>query len=294
MSLIAQLTINGLIAGSIYALVASGFSLIYGTNKFMHFAHGAVVAVSAYLLYALFSNFGLNFYVSILLTLILSGLLGLVVYKGIYSQLQKKKASNVILLLASIALLILFENLIQLFFGADVKTINYIKVAKGVSFLGAIITPLQIIIILTSIILLFGLYLFTKKTKLGRNMRAVADNRELASILGVDYNKIANYSFIIGSVLAGVAGILIGLEQNLNPTMGTILIIRGFTGAIIGGITSIPASVLGSYLLGLVENYGIWFMPSGYKDAIAFVLLFIFLLLRPNGLFGVNKGVKDA
>ncbi len=293
MSLIAQLTINGLIAGSIYALVASGFSLIYGTNKFMHFAHGAFVAVSAYLFYALFVNFGLNFYLAILITLILSGLLGLVIYKGVYAQLQKRKASNVILLLVSIALLIFLENIIQLFFGANVKTINYIKVSKGIDFFGAIITPLQMIIILSSIVLLFGLYIFTKKTKLGRNMRAVSNNRELASILGVDYNKIANYSFVIGSVLAGVAGILIGLEQNLNPTMGTILIVKGFTGAVIGGLTSIPASVLGSYLLGLVENYGIWFLPSGYKDAIAFVLLFLFLLLKPNGLFGINKGVKN-
>lgn len=294
MSIISQLTINGLIAGSIYALVASGFSLIYGTNKFVHFAHGTVVAISAYLLYALSSSFGLNFYFSILITLILSGLLGLLIYRAVYLQLQKRKASNVILLIASIALLLLFENLIQLFFGANVKTINYIQVARGMNILGAIITPLQVIIILTSVILLFGLYIFTKKTKIGRNMRAVADNKELASILGVNYRRIADYSFIIGSVLAGVAGILIGLEQNLSPTMGTILIIKGFTGAIIGGITSVPASILGGYLLGLLENYGIWFLPSGYKDAIAFVLLFIFLLLRPNGLFGINKGVKDA
>ena len=294
MSLISQLTANGIIAGSIYALVASGFSLIYGTNKFMHFAHGAVVAVGAYLLYALFSILGLNFYLAILLTLILSGVLGLLVYRIIYLPLQIRKASNVILLLASIAILILFENLIQLFFGADIKTINYLEVSKGVSVLGAIITPLQITIVLISIFLLIGLYIFTKKTKLGRNMRAVSDNKELASILGVDYRKVADYSFIIGSVLAGIAGILIGLEQNLSPTMGTFLIIKGFTGAVIGGITSVPASVLGSYILGLVENYGIWFLPSGYKDAIAFILLFIFLLFKPSGLFGINRGIKDA
>ena len=294
MGVFAQLTVNGLIAGSIYALVASGFSLIYATNRFMHFAHGISVVVGAYILFWTFSLLGLNFYVAILLTLILSGFFGLLIYRLVYMPLQNKGASNVILLIASLGLLILFENLIQAIFGADVKTIGYIKVAQGITILGAIITPLQISIILTSIALLIGLYFFMKKTKLGRNMRAVADNRELASIVGINYRRVADYSFIIGSVLAGIAGILIGLEQNLEPTMGTILIIKGFTGAVIGGLTSVPASVLGSYLLGFAENYGIWWLPSGFKDAIAFVLLFIFLLFKPSGLFGINKGVKDA
>ena len=125
-------------------------------------------------------------------------------------------------------------------------------------------------------------------------MRAVADNPELASIVGIHSRRISDLSFIIGSGLAGVAGILIGLEQNLEPTMGTMLIIKGFTGAVIGGVTSVPASIIGSYLLGFVENFGIWYLPSGYKDAIAFILLFIFLLAKPTGIFGINKGVKDV
>ena len=123
-------------------------------------------------------------------------------------------------------------------------------------------------------------------------MRAVSDNKELANVIGIDSRRVSDYSFIIGSCLAGVAGILIGLEQNLEPVMGTSLMIKGFTGSIIGGITSVPSSVLGSYIVGLVENYGIWYLPSGYKDAIAFVLLFIFLLFKPTGLFGINKGWK--
>ncbi|MCH7568618.1 MAG: branched-chain amino acid ABC transporter permease [Nanoarchaeota archaeon] len=292
MSIFSQLTVNGLIAGSIYALVASGFSLIYGTNKFMHFAHGVSVAVAAYLLYSFFSLAGINFYFSVLLTLIFSGVFGLLMYRGIYLPLQNKKASNVILLIASIGILILVENLIQIIYGADVKVINFIEVAQGLNFFGAIITPLQIVIILSSVILFVSLYFFMKKTRLGRDMRAVADNKELASIVGINYKRVASYSFIIGSVLAGIAGILIGLEQNLRPLMGTDLIIRGFTGAVIGGITSVPASILGSYILGFAENYGIWFLPSGYKDAIAFALLLIFLLFRPRGLFGLKREVE--
>ena len=289
MSLFFQLTINGLIAGSIYALIASGFSLIYSTNRFMHFAHGISVVVAGYILYTLFSLFGLNFFLATVLTLILSGLFGLGMFRAVYLPLQSRKASNVILLMASIAILILFQNVVQIIYGADVKTIGFIEVSKGLNILGAIVTPLQIVIIATSLVLLVGLYFFMQKTKLGRDMRAVADNKELASIVGINQKRVSDYTFTIGSILAGIAGILIGLEQNLEPAMGTALVIKGFTGAVIGGIISVPASVLGSYVLGFAENYGIWFLPSGYKDAIAFVLLFIFLLFRPNGLFG-NKG----
>jgi len=294
MSVIAQLTVNGLIAGSIYALVACGFALIYSTNKFMHFAHGTSVAVAAYTLFFLFNQLGLPFFLACMLTLIISGMLGVVIYRFIYTPLQNKKAANIILLISSIGILILFENLLQVIFGADVKTIGAVKIAKGITVLGAIITPLQIVIIVISVVLLVLLYLLMKKTKLGRDMRAVSDNKELASIVGINQRRIAYYSFIIGSVLAGIAGILIGIEQNVEPTMGTNLMVKGFTGAVIGGVTSVPASIVGSYLLGLVENLGVWYLPSGYKDAIAFTLLFVFLLFRPTGIFGLNKGVKDV
>ena len=293
MSLFAQLTANGLIAGSIYALVASGFSLIYATNRFMHFAHGISVVIAGYVIYTLFSLFNVPFYLSVIPTLFITALIGLGMYQFIYLPLQKKKSSNVVLLIASIALLILFQNLIQAVYGAEVKSIGYLEVERGINIAGAAITPLQIVIIILSVLIFIFLLLIMKKTKLGRQMRAVADNKELSAVVGINYRRVAQYSFIIGSLLAGIAGILIGLEQNLEPTMGTNLIIKGFTGAVVGGITSVPAAVIGSYIVGLAENYGIWFLPSGYKDAIAFVLLFLFLLLKPNGLFGLNKGVKD-
>lgn len=292
MSLFAQLTVNSLIAGSIYALVAAGFSLIYRTNRFMHFAHGISVVVAGYILFTFFSLFHFPFFFAVVLTLIFTGAFGVGMYRFVYLPFQKRKASNVILLMASIGILILFQNFIQAVYGADVKTVGYIKIGKGLSFLGAIITPLQIVIVLCSIVLLVGLYFFVQKTRLGRDMRAVADNKELASIVGINERRISDYSFLIGSLLAGIAGILIGLEQNLEPAMGTILIIKGFTGAVIGGLTYLPASILGSYILGFAENYGIWFLPSGYKDAIAFVLLFIFLLFKPNGLFGKRRSVR--
>lgn len=283
-----QLLINGLIAGAIYALVASGFSLIYSICKFVHFAHGAVIAVAAYILYALFSLLGMNFWLAVILTIIFTSIFGSVM-NLIYKQLRKRKASNVILLIASFALLILIESLILLFFGADVKTIGFIKIAKGLEILGAIITPLQIFIVVSSFILFVLLFFLMKRTKIGKAMRAVSDNKDVAEIVGISSERIYMWAFIIGSAIAGVGGILIALEQNLEPMMGTNLIIKGFTAAIIGGIGNIPGAILGAFLLGFSENFGIWFLPSGYKDAIAFGILFIFLLFRPQGILGIRK-----
>lgn len=289
MSLFLQLLINGLIAGAIYALVASGFSLIYSTNKFVHFAHGATVAFSAYMFYAIFSLWHTELLASVILSLGLGAALGYTMNFFVYNRLRKQKASALIQLVASVALLILIESLILLFFGADVKSINLIKVEKGLEFFGAIITPLQLFIVVVAILLLGLLYYFMKHTKIGKAMRAVADNKDAAEIVGISAKQIFAWSFVIGSLIAGAAGILVGLEQNLEPMMGTNLMIKGFTGAVIGGITSVPGAVLGSFLLGFTENFGIWYLPSGYKDAIAFVLLFVFLLFRPQGLLGIKR-----
>lgn len=289
MAIFNQLLINGIIAGAIYALVASGFSLIYSTNRFIHFAHGVVVAFSAYMLYLFFSLLGIDFGFAVLLSLIFTIFLGYGFNSLIYRNFRKRKASNSVLLIASFGLLILMESLILLFFGADVKTIGFIRVAKGIEFLGAIITPLQIFIVICSVLLFIGLFLFMKKTKIGKAMRAVSDNKDVAETVGINSEKIYSWSFVIGSFIAGIAGILIGLEQNLQPIMGTNLIIKGFTAAIIGGIGHVHGAILGALLLGLAENFGIWYLPSGYKDAIAFILLFIFLLFKPTGILGIKK-----
>ena len=290
MGLFFQLLINGLIAGAIYALVASGFSLIYSTCKFVHFAHGATIAFSAYFLYFLFSMLHLNFGFAVVLSIIFASILGWLMNFLVYRQLRKRKASSVILLIAGVALLIFFESLILMLFSADVKAIGYIKVAKGIEFFSAIITPLQIFIIISSLVLLGLLFLMMKMTKIGKAMRAVANNKDAAEIVGISAEKIYSYSFIVGSAIAGIAGILIGMEQSLEPMMGTSLIIKGFTGAIIGGIGNVPGAILGSFLVGIAENLGIWYLPSGYKDAITFVLLLLFLLLKPKGILGIKKG----
>lgn len=292
MNIFVQLLINGIIAGSIYALIASGFSLIYSVAKFMHFAHGAVVTVAAFFLFWLASMLRLPFFAAVILTVAFAALFGLVLNLVCYKPLRNRKATNAVLLIASLALFIFFQSLMIALFGADIKTVRRGQISVGINVLGGIITKLQIIIIIVSIILLVLLWLFMKKTRLGKAMRAVADNKEVAQTVGINPEKIYNLTFIIGSAIAGIAAILIALEQNIEPNMGFSLIIKGFTGSIIGGISSVPGSILGSYLLGLVENFGIWYMPSGYKDAIAFFLLFIFLLFRPQGILGIKREVS--
>jgi len=287
-----QLLLNGLIAGSLYALIASGFSLIYAATRFVHFAHGSVVALSAYLLYTTFTILGLPFWLACMVTIIGTACAGSFFFFLVYRPLMRRGSSKVILLIAGLGLMILIDNALLLKFGAGVKTIGLLEVTKGVSVFGAIITPLQIVILVVSIVLLVSLQLFVKKTRFGKKMLAVADNPSLADTTGINATRIQYAGFAIGSALAGVAGILIALEQHIEPIMGTPLIVKGFTGAVIGGVTSLPGAVLGSYLLGLVENFGIWFLPSGYKDAIAFILLLVFLLLRPQGILGIGKGVN--
>jgi len=284
-----QLLINSLIAGAIYSLVAAGFSLIYSVCKFVHFAHGAVIAFGGYLLYLFFSSLKLSFGISVLLTVVCTSLLGFLMNLVVYKKLRQRKASNTIFLIAGFAILILFESLILIFWGADVKSIGLIKISKGIELGEAIITPLQVVIIFVSLLLLLLFFVFMKKTKIGKAMRAVADNKDVAEIVGISAEKIYSWSFIIGSVIAGIAGILVGLEQNLEPTMGTSLMVKGFTAAIVGGVESVPGAILGSFLLGFAENFGIWFLPSGYKDAIAFIVLFIFLLFKPRGILGIKR-----
>lgn len=287
----SQILINGIIAGSIYALVASGFSIIYSTCKFVHFAHGVVLLFSGYILYWLFSIIGINFWVASFLAVISVAVLGYAVNKFIYKPLRAVNSSPSIMMIASVGLLIALQSVIILFWGADVKSIDFIKNNDGINFLGGIITPLQLIIVLISLTLFILLYLLMKKTKIGKAMRAVADNKDAAEIVGISSEKIYSWSFIIGSTIAGIGGILIVLEQNISPSMGTSLMIKGFAAAIIGGIGSVPGAIIGALFLGLVENFGIWFLPSGYKDAITFVLLFIFLIVRPQGIIGIRKGL---
>lgn len=283
-----QLLVNGLIAGSVYALVALGFTVIYKTVRFFHIAHGVVYAAGAYLAYSVINSWhsAAGWVVGVLVGLIGAGLLGLLIDRSVYLPLRKKKSPDLVFLIASFGVFILIQNLIQIIWGAQIVTLRTGPVEIGHQFFGAVITTNQIIIILTAVILSLALWYLFQRTKMGKAIRAVADDPIGASVVGIYPERIILYAFAIGSVLAGIAGILISLETNLDPTMGFSAILNGIIASIVGGIGSLPGALLGGLFIGLAENFGIWFLPTQWKDTIAFVILIIFLLLKPSGILG--------
>ena len=199
--MLPQLLVNGLIAGSIYALVALGFGLIYSTTRFFHFAHGAVYAAGAYLAYACWL-LGLSLYAAIPVAVIGAAILGAVIEVGIYRPLRRKNASSLILLLASLGLFIVIQNFISLIFGDDTKTIRSGAVTEGLPIFGARITPIQVTIIIVSGLLLLLCWVFMKKTKMGKAMRAVANDPELARVVGIETDQVILFTFALGSALS--------------------------------------------------------------------------------------------
>ena len=288
MGIIPQLLFNGFIAGSIYALIAIGFTVIYRTVKFFHLAHGIVYTAGAYFAYTFFRQLNFNFVISFFLSISLSALLGIAIDRIVYYPLRLKKASNLIFLLASFGVFIFLQNLIQIIYGAQILTIRTGPVKEGHHFLGAVITDIQIWILVVSCWLLVILWLFIQKTKLGKAMRAVSDDKIGAMVVGINPERTILTSFAIGSALAGAAGILISLETNIEPTMGFSAILKGIIASIVGGIGSIPGAMFGGFFLGIVENLGIWKIQAGWKDTIAFAILILFLLLRPGGIMGIK------
>jgi len=288
-----QFFLNGIISGSIYALIALGFSIIYRTVKFFHFAHGVVYAAGAYLGYTLCISIGLPQIISVPLAVLCSAILGILIDKLCYSPLRAQKSPNLVFLIASFGIFIFLQNLLQILYGAQILSPRTGLIKEGHHILGAVITDIQITIIVVSLILFLGLWLLIQKTKLGKAIRAVSDDPVAAKTVGINSERIILSSFSVGSALAGIAGILISYETNIEPTMGFAAILKVMIAAIVGGIGSITGSLVGGLFLGLAENLGIWKIQSGWKDAIAFGILILFLLLRPQGILG-KKTEKET
>ena len=281
-----QLLINAIIAGSIYTLIALGFSLIYSTTKFFHFAHAAIYTSCPYFAYLYTTYCGLPLGASIALAILSSTLLGMVTELLIYKPLRRKGSSPLVLLLSSLGLYIILQNIISMAFGDDTKTLRSGKVTEGLEFIGARITPIQIGIIVISVFLLILCWALMKYTKMGTAMRAVASDSELAIVSGIDTDKTILFAFMLGSMLAGIAAILISFDIDMTPTMGMNALMMGVVAVIIGGVGSIPGAALGGFLLAFAQNFGVWKISSQWQDAIAFIILLVFLLFRPYGFFG--------
>ena len=287
--MIWQLTINGLIAGSIYALVALGFTLIYGTVRFFHFAHGAICATGAYLAWWSASQMGLPLMLSASIGALCAGVLGVAIYDFVYSPLKRSRSPNLVLLLSSFGVFVVLSNLLQVIFGPDVRGLRQGEVSKGYDVFGAIVTESQLMISAICFVIVLTLVRFVKRSRLGKSILAVADDPVAASVVGIHSERIIRIVFFLGSVLAGIAGVLLALETGLHPGMGLNATIKGIIAAVIGGVGSIPGALVGGLFLGLVENLGLWGISAGWKDAIAFTVLVVFLIFRPHGIFGMSS-----
>lgn len=232
MSLLAQLLVNGLVAGGIYALVAVGYTMVYGVLKFINFAHGELVMLGAFVTYTLAVPMGLGLLPAFLLAVPLVALAGVVIERAAYRPLRK--ASRLAPLITAIGVSILLPSLAILLWGPEIRSFS-IAPARGMEFFGATVTPVQIFIVIASIALMGLLHLFVEGTKMGKAMRATADSLETASVVGIDTDRVIAWVFAMGSALACVAGVLISLEENMEPTMGTLIGIKAFTAAVVGG-----------------------------------------------------------
>jgi len=287
-----QLITNAIVTCSVYVLVAIGISFIYKSTRFFHFAHGAIYTSGAYLTF-LFNNwFDLPLFYSVALAIILSSVLGCMMEISVFRPLRHKNASPLILILASLGIYIVLQNIISLVFGDATKTIQYGEVEEGINIFGARITPIQIVIICVSISLIVIVTFFLRRSKMGKSMRAVANNAQLSDISGLDSDRVIFWTFAIGSGLSGIAGILISFDVDMTPTMGMNALLMGVVAVIIGGVGSVPGVVLGALLLALAQHIGLWYLSSQWQDAIAFAILLIFLLFRPQGFLG--KKVKKV
>lgn len=289
-SIIPQLIVNSIIAGSIYSLVALGFNLIYGATKFFNINHGAICAIGGYAVFFLSKQLGLNVVLAIIIAILFAGLIGWLSDLLIFRPMRKKKASGLILLVASLGLFTAIQAVLAIIFTSQFQTLSSnIGKTKVYEVFGGVITEVQLIILVVALLIMVGLGLLMKFSKFGKAIKAVSDDEEVAKIVGINTKKIVMWVFFIGSAIAGAAGIAVGFDTGIEPTMGMNLLLKGVIASIIGGVGHVYGGVLGAFLLGFVENFGIWKISGEWKDAIAFGLLIIFLIFRPGGIINVKK-----
>lgn len=287
-----QQIINGLALGSVYALIALGYTMVYGIIGLINFAHGDVYMIGAFIGFLVVTYFKLNFISALLIAMIGSALLGIIIEKAAYKPLRK--APKISLLITAIGVSLLLENATRQIVGPNPRSYPDEILKQKMITIGALqINNLQIIILLISIILALILQYIVFKTKLGKAMRAVAFNKDAALLMGINVDRIISYTFAIGSALAGAAGVLVGiLYSRIEPYMGIMPGLKAFIAAVLGGIGVIPGAVFGGLFMGVAETMTKAYISSSLSDAIAFGILIIVLIIKPTGLLGSKVSEK--
>ncbi|MGY3765282.1 branched-chain amino acid ABC transporter permease [Vagococcus vulneris] len=287
---IFQQIVNGLSLGSIYALLALGYTMVYGIIKLINFAHGEIYMIGAFTGYYTITKLGLGLIPTLLITMAVCAALGVIIEFLAYRPLRN--STRIAALITAIGVSFLLQSVMIYFFSADTKPFPQIVENTNYNLGIFTINKIQIIILVTTVLLMILLQLIVKKTKMGKAMRAVSVDADAAQLMGINVNHTISFTFAIGSALAGAAGVLIGLYYNsIDPMMGVAPGLKAFIAAVFGGIGIIPGAALGGLAIGLIETFVSAIGLTAYRDAVVYVILIIVLLVRPAGLLG--KNVKE-
>ncbi|MCR5618675.1 MAG: branched-chain amino acid ABC transporter permease [Lachnospiraceae bacterium] len=278
--------INGISLGSIYAIIALGYTMVYGIAKMLNFAHGDVIMVGGYVSFCAMMYLGFPAPLAVLLAMIVCTTLGITIERLAYKPLRS--ATSLAVLITAIGMSYFLQNAALIIWGANPKAFpNMFKDIEAIEFAGARISPVALVAIIANLIIMVALTLFTSRTKVGKAMRAVSEDKGAATLMGINVNFTISLTFAIGSGLAAIAGVLLCTAYpTLMPTTGSMPGIKAFTAAVFGGIGSIPGAMIGGILLGVIEILARAYISSELADAIVFGVLIVVLIFRPTGLLG--------
>jgi branched-chain amino acid transport system permease protein len=283
--MILQQIINGITQGSLFALLAICFALVWGLLKLVNFALGEIYMFGAFIGWLIITYVTKNLAVALIASLVGGWFIGWLIEKVAFKMLRG--VQHIASLVCTIGFSFFLKEIAHVLFGAETKGLPSFYSESAFIIGGANVSWLQVIMVLLAVGMMVALELLFYGTKIGLGVRAVAQDFKTASLMGINVDKVTSFAFSLSGALAGFVGVLAGVYYNaVNPTMGFVPGLKGFTAAVFGGITSIPGAILGGYLLGIIENLGVQFISSGYRDLIAYVILIVFLLFRPNGILG--------
>jgi branched-chain amino acid transport system permease protein len=293
---VIQVVVDGVVAASFIVLGVVGLSMIYNILSFPSFAQGDHIASGAYLALGVVAvagtagsvanlSFGWPLIGALVFATILNGWLALLIDRSIYRQLRIGSASRISLMMASFGVSLMLRNLIVMFAGHDPRYYSF-AIQPALNLGGARITPNELLSIVVTILVVLALHLFLARTTLGKSMRAVAENPSLARINGIDVERVIRWTWLIGAGLAAIAGVLLGLTVQIHPNMGFELLLPMFAALIVGGVTSVYGAVLGGLLIGLAEGMTVQYLAPEYRQAVAFLVVIVVLLVRPQGILG--------
>jgi branched-chain amino acid transport system permease protein len=285
---VGQQVINGLFLGSIYSLFALGYTLVFGVLDILNLAHAAVFMLSCFVALALVASLHLHILIALPLAVVFAGLLGVLLERVAFRPLRGRSDSNTSGLISSLAMATVFEAVALQIWGPNVSRFPIGTLPdQQIQILGGVVSQLQLGIIAVAVVLFLALTWLVQRTRLGREVRAVAESPRAARILGVDVDRAIAASFAISSALGGAAGVLFGLAFNsISPDMGRSVELKGLAVIILGGMGSMPGAVIAGFALGLIEVFVVAYLGSSWRDAVSFTALFLILVLRPRGLLG--------